>query len=164
VPIRTRALTGALLLAMALAAGACGDDDDDDAGSGEGATTTSPEAEEETVFAVDVGDCLASDPSGEEITEVPTVDCEEPHQSEAFHTATIEGEELPPSAEIERLVQEECLAEFESFVGMPYEQSALEVIWLEPTEESWEQGDRELVCLVTDPAAQTTGSLQGANR
>jgi hypothetical protein len=160
----SRALTGALLLALALAAGACGDDDDEDAGGGEGATTTSPEAEEQTVFAVEKGDCLASEPSGGEVSEVPTVGCEEPHTSEAFHVATIDAEELPSSAEIEQLVEEECVAEFESFVGMPYEQSALEVIWLEPTQESWEQGDRELVCLVTDPAAQTTGSLEGANR
>jgi hypothetical protein len=49
-------------------------------------------------------------------------------------------------------------------VGMSYDQSALEVTWLEPTEESWEAGDRELVCLITDPAGQTTGSLEGANR
>jgi Septum formation len=159
----TRALSGALLLALALAAGACGDDDDDDAG-GDESTTTSPEAEEETVFAVSVGDCLATDPTGEQVSQVPTVDCEEPHTSEAFHTTTIEGEELPSAADMEQLVQDECLAAFESFVGMPYDQSALEVLWLEPTAESWEQGDHELVCLVTDPAGQTAGSLEGANR
>jgi Septum formation len=159
-----RRATRALLLALALAAGTCGDDDDDDAGGGDESTTTSPEAEEETVFAVGVGDCLATDPTGEQVSQVPTVDCEEPHTSEAFHTTTIEGEALPSSADMEQLVQDECLAEFESFVGMPYDQSALEVLWLEPTAESWDQGDHELVCLVTDPAGQTTGSLEGANR
>jgi hypothetical protein len=160
----TRALAGALLLTLGLAAGACGDDDDEDAGGGEESTTTSPEAEEETVFAVEVGDCLATDPTGEVVSQVPTVDCEEPHTSEAFHSATIEAEELPSEADIEQLVEDECLAEFESFVGMPYELSALEVLWLSPTAESWEQGDRELTCLVTDPAGQTTGSLEGAGR
>lgn len=116
------------------------------------------------MFAVDVGDCLATDPSGEVVSEVPTVDCEEPHTSEAFHSTTIDADELPSQADVEQLVEDECLAEFESFVGMPYEQSALEVLWLSPTADSWEQGDHEVVCLVTDPAGQTTGSLEGANR
>jgi hypothetical protein len=71
---------------------------------------------------------------------------------------------MPSAAEVEGIVEDQCLVEFESFVGMPYDQSALEVTWLEPTEESWEAGDRELVCMITDPAGQTTGSLEGANR
>lgn len=71
---------------------------------------------------------------------------------------------MPSAAEVEGIVEDQGLAEFESFVGMPYDQSALEVTWLEPTEESWEAGDRELVCMITDPAGQTTGSLEGANR
>ncbi len=158
-----RALSGALLLALALAAGACGDDDEEGGGDEE-STTTSPEAEEETVFAVEVGDCLATDPTGRVVSEVPTVDCSEPHTSEAFHSTTIKTEQLPSPADIEQLAQDECLAEFESFIGMPYELSGLEVLWLSPTAESWELGDRELTCLVTDPAGQTTGSLEGAGR
>ena len=164
----TTALGGALLLALTLAAGACGDDGDDESSpfttDGESTETTAAEAEDETVFALAVGDCLASDPSGEEVSEVPTIDCAQPHDSEVFHTATIDGDELPSAAEIEVVVQEECLAAFEGFVGMAYEESALEVTWLEPTPESWDQGDRELVCMVVDPAGQTTGSLQGASR
>lgn len=161
----TAVLGGGLLLAIVLAAGACGgDDDDEDAGGGGSAETTSPEAEDETVLALEVGDCLASDPTGETVSEVPTVDCAEPHVSEVFHTTAIEAEELPSAAEIEGIVQEECFAEFESFVGMAYEESALEVIFLQPSDESWEQGDRELVCMITDPAGQSTGTLEGANR
>jgi hypothetical protein len=158
-------------LALALAGAACsGDDDEDDASdsseeSQDETTTTSPEAEDTTVFQVEVGDCLASDPAGQgEVSEVPTVDCAEPHVSEVFHTATIEGDELPDAAAMEGIVNDECLTEFESFVGMPYAESALEATWLEPTADSWEQGDRELVCMVTDPAGETTGTLEGANR
>jgi Septum formation len=160
----TAALGSALLLAL-LAAGACGGHDDDEDASADGsAETTSPEAEDETVFALEVGDCLAADPTGEQVSEVPTVDCAEPHVSEVFHTTAIDAEELPSAAEIEGIVEEECFAEFESFVGMAYESSALEVMFLQPSDESWEQGDRELVCMITDPAGQSTGTLEGANR
>ena len=171
----TAAMLGsAVVAALVLGAGACsGDDDDGDAGgdtttetSDDTTETTSPEAEEATVFAIEDGDCLASDPSvqGGEVTEVPKVDCGEPHFTEVFHTYTIDTAELPPAAEMEGIVQDQCVAEFESFVGMPYDQSALEITWLEPTPESWERGDHELVCMITDPAGQTTGSLEGADR
>jgi hypothetical protein len=168
---RTGALAGALAMALVLAAGACGGDDDDagddDDEAGDATSeTTSAEAEEETVFAIGEGDCVEADPTAESdvVSEVPTIDCEEPHHSEVFHTYTIDADEMPSAAEIEGIVEDQCVSEFESFVGMSYDQSALEVTWLEPTEESWEAGDRELVCLITDPAGQTTGSLEGANR
>jgi hypothetical protein len=51
----------------------------------------------------------------------------------------------------------------ESFVGVPYLQSELEVTTLEPTDESWELGDRELVCMVQDPTGRSP-ELEGANR
>jgi hypothetical protein len=162
-----RRLGGALLAAVVLLSGACGGDDDDEGAgdAGDDTTETTPaEAEDETVFDLQVGDCLVGETAGEELSEVPTVDCAEPHDSEVFHIATIDAEELPPPAEMESITQEECIAEFQNFVGMAYEESALEVTTLEPTQESWDAGDRELVCMVVDPAGQTTGSLQGANR
>jgi Septum formation len=172
------ALVGAVLTVLVLAGGACsGDDDDEEAGrddtsettsaesEDDTSETTSAEAEEATVFQLEEGDCLTSDPSVQgEVSEVPKVDCEEPHFSEVFHTYTIDADALPSAADMEGIVEDQCLAEFETFVGMPYAESALEVTWLEPTPESWERGDRELVCMITDPAGQTTGSLEGANR
>jgi hypothetical protein len=162
---RAAMLGAAVSLGIVLAGGACSGDDDDEAGADEATTTTSAEAEEATVFEIDDGDCLASDPGVQgEVSEVPKVPCDEPHHSEVFHTYTIDAAELPSAAEMEGIVQEQCLAEFETFVGVAYEQSALEVTWLEPTPESWERGDHELVCMITDPAGQTTGSLEGADR
>jgi len=166
-------LVGSLLTALVLAGGACSGDDDEEAArddtsaesEGDTSETTSAEAEEATVFQVEDGDCLASDPSVQgEVSEVPKVDCEAPHFSEVFHIATIDADALPSAADMEGIVEDQCLTEFETFVGMPYVESALEVTWLEPTPESWERGDRELVCMITDPAGQTTGSLEGANR
>jgi Septum formation len=159
-------LVGAVLTALVLAGGACsGDDDDEDAGRDDTSETTPAEAEEATVFQLEDGDCLTSDPSVQgEVSEVPKVDCEDPHFSEVFHTYTIDANTLPSAGDMEGIVEDQCLAEFETFVGMPYTESALEVTWLEPTPESWERGDRELVCMITDPAGQTTGSLEGANR
>ena len=71
---------------------------------------------------------------------------------------------LPDAGQMQSIVDEQCLGAFEGFVGLPYEQFALEVTWLEPTAESWDAGDRELLCIVADPAGGVTGSLEGAAR
>lgn len=146
---------------------ACSDDDD----SGQGDTTEATDEsggssgeEDASVFDIAVGDCLTDEVTGDSVEEVPVVPCDQPHISEVYFSYTIEEETFPGSDGMDRLMEEQCLPAFESFVGVAYDMSALEVTTLEPTSESWEQGDRELLCLIVDPAGEVTGSLQGANR
>lgn len=141
--------------------GACSDDDDGQAGQDE---TTGGTEEDASVFDIAVGDCLTEDVAGGSVSEVPVVPCDQPHTSEVYLTYTIEEESFPGADGIDRITQEQCMPAFETFVGRTYEESALEVTTLEPTSESWAQGDRELVCMVVDPAGEVTGSLEGANR
>jgi hypothetical protein len=55
-----------------------------------------------------------------------------------------------------------CFAEFESFVGLPYEESVLMLnIWIIETST---ENDTLVVCMVYDPAGDTTGTLADANR
>lgn len=115
------------------------------------------------MFEIAVGDCLAEETAGT-VTEAPIVPCDQPHQSELFFIYTVEGEDFPGSEGRQGLVEEQCVPQFESFVGVPYLESDLEVLTLEPTEESWGLSDRELVCMVTDPAGPVTGSPGSANR
>lgn len=145
--------------------GACSDDDDGDTGQDGSADTTGAAGEEEaSVFDIAVGDCLTDDPAGGSVEEVPVVPCDQPHTSEVYFSYTIEEESFPGTDGMDRITQEQCMPAFQSFVGLPYETSQIEVTTLAPTAESWEQGDRELLCMVVDPAGQVTGSLQGANR
>ncbi|MBN2624041.1 MAG: septum formation family protein, partial [Acidimicrobiales bacterium] len=76
----------------------------------------------------------------------------------------IETESLPGADEMEAIVTDQCLPVFETFVGVPYEDSVLQVTWLEPTPGSWDAGDRELLCMLVDPAGEMTGSAQGTAR
>ncbi|HET9609424.1 MAG TPA: septum formation family protein [Acidimicrobiales bacterium] len=163
-PARNRTLPS---LASALVAGlliaglaACGSDEPERDES----TNEITEAGDADVFSMQVGDCLTDQSATGEVTEVPVVPCSEPHASEIFVSHVIEADELPDATEMQGIVQEQCLGAFEGFVGMPYEQSVLEVTWLEPTAGSWDAGDRELLCIVQDPAGDVTGSLQGAAR
>ena len=42
----------------------------------------------------------------------------------------------------------ECFDRFESFVGTPYQDSALDITFITPIAGSWAEGEREVVCAV----------------
>jgi hypothetical protein len=123
-----------------------------------------PDGETQDVFALGVGDCAADSSLEGEVQEVTIIDCGQPHATEVFHSYLIPDEALPDDTGIQTIVEEQCLPAFQSFVGLDYYDSVLEVTFLSPTAESWDAGDRELLCLIVDPAGDVTGSLAGANR
>jgi hypothetical protein len=58
-----------------------------------------------------------------------------------------------------------CSAEFESFVGLPYQESVLYYNSLHPSDEqTWNSVFREVVCSVYDPDGEVSGSLRGVER
>lgn len=116
------------------------------------------------VFSLRLGDCF-NDTTDEEISDVPAVPCAEPHDNEVYHSFLMPDGEFPGQAAIDAAVEETCLNEFESFVGMAYDVSTLDIFPLTPTEQGWDElADREIICTVYDPAGQTSGSLKGAAR
>ncbi len=146
------------------------DDTTDTTAAPEEETTTTaaedPDGETQDVFALDVGDCATDDSSLEgEVQEVTIIDCGQPHATEVFHSYMLTESSLPDEAAIRTIVEEQCLPAFESFVGIDYYSSIYEVTFLSPTADSWDAGDRELLCLIVDPSgADVTGSLAGANQ
>ena len=108
---------------------------------------------------LEVGDCLAEPPPEDE-SSVPTVPCSEPHSHEVFAAVTLPAGESPGMDEVNTQADELCFAEFNTFVGLPYEDSALMLnIWIIET-----STETVVVCMVYDPAGDTTGTLADANR
>lgn len=121
--------------------------------------------EDTDVFSLRVGDCLNEMDSTEDaVSEVPKIDCEEPHDFEVFHTSDLSGDDtFPGEEEVAGLADDACLDAFEGFVGVDWEESTLEYTTLFPTAEGWEDhDDREALCMVLDPAGQTEGTLENA--
>ncbi len=117
------------------------------------------------VFSIRVGDCLNTDDTmSGEISSVPVVPCDQPHADEVFLAYDLEDAEFPGTDEVANAAYERCAMEFEAFVGIPYAESVLDVWPMYPTLNSWNDGDREVLCVVYDPAARTIGSLAGAAR
>lgn len=129
--------------------------------------TTTTEAvvddgEEVGVFTLNVGDCLGDVPL-EEISSVTELSCENSHIYEIYHAFDISGDVYPGNDEVVSEAQEKCLDEFEGFVGIVYEDSALEISYLYPTSDSWTLGnDREVLCMVLNlDGSSRSGSAEG---
>ncbi len=62
--------------------------------------------------------------------------------------------------------REQCLGGFEPFVGTAYELSSLDVIYLFPTQVSWQRlDDRTVICsVVALDSSKLTGSMAGSGR
>jgi Septum formation len=127
--------------------------------------TAAPGAGEVNVLDLKVGDCLAdSAPRGEEVSSVQSVPCSQPHSEEIYAAVTLPEADFPGTEAMDAQADELCTAEFESFVGLPYEESVLYLTYLTPTRQSWSEGDREVVCSVYDPDGEVSGSLRGVQR
>jgi len=119
-------------------------------------------AGEADVFTMAVGDCL-NDQEADVVESVPAVPCSEPHDFEAYYSFDLVGDEYPGEEQIYTDADQGCYDAFASFAGIAYEDSALDFSYFYPTEESWANSDREIMCLIFD-AAQSTGTLAGAAR
>jgi len=57
-----------------------------------------------------------------------------------------------------------CAPAFLNFIGLPYTTSLLEIVHLDPTQESWAEGDRTVVCFARNRSGKPLpGSVQNAN-
>lgn len=115
------------------------------------------------VFELSVGDCFDDPDSFEEVSNVPMVDCAEPHHNEVYHAFDLPDGNFPGLFAVEERADEACLSRFDGFVGMDYAASELDYGYLYPTSDTWSEGDREIVCLVYHMTGERiTGSVRGA--
>ncbi|QOR70167.1 septum formation family protein [Ruania alkalisoli] len=118
-----------------------------------------------SVASAEVGACVDTTSMGtEEITEIPTVDCSEEHDAQVFHKFDMPDGDYPGTEGIQTAAQEGCIAEFDAFVGAAYEDSALDINYIGPSAESWDQADdREILCfLYAMDGSTATESWEGS--
>lgn len=118
-----------------------------------------------SVLDLEVGQCISSSIAEDEVSTVPVVACTEPHSGEIYALPQLPDGEFPGDQAVQDSGNTLCLGqEFQNYIGIAPEQSTLGVNILFPTTETWADGDREIVCIVRDGEAETTGSLRGAAR
>lgn len=170
-PARLAAASGSVVLMLAL--GGCasigqllgGGPDRDEA------TGQVTEGGDVGVFELQIGDCLNLGSTGE-LSSAAVVPCSEPHTEEIYHEFAMPDGTWPGKDAIDTAADEGCYDAFDDFVGTPYENSALDYVFLAPLEDGWNDPnvqDRLVQCVVYEPsddgaAKQVEGSLKGAAR
>ena len=117
-------------------------------------------------FSLRVGDCFDdSDDYSGEIDTLAGVPCADPHDNEVYAVFDLTVSEFPEGDAMSQMAFDACMNRFNSFVGVDYESSSLDILTLYPTRESWElQGDREVVCAVFEMnAKKLTGSARNTS-
>lgn len=118
-----------------------------------------------TAFDLEAGDCFDKPEDTTAIGSVDTIDCDKAHDNEVYLVEDLpngNGEDFPGAAGVNEGARERCLEEFEGFIGEPYETSRFDIFTITPSEETWNDGDREFVCAVFDiNGEQTTGTAEG---
>lgn len=118
-----------------------------------------------SVLDLEVGQCISSTADGEQVSTLPVVECSEPHNGEIYALPQLPDGEFPGVDAVTNSARTLCAGvEFQNYIGIDPAASTLGVGYLYPTADTWAEGDREIVCIVRDGEADTTGSLRGAAR
>lgn len=114
-----------------------------------------------------VGECFNNTVTttvvGDELVDVPRENCTLDHDNEVIASVQLDGEKFPGDDAMIMAGFENCLPEFEDFIGVGFEQAGtLAYDFFVPSADSWALGDREILCFIYDSAAQTAYTLKGA--
>jgi len=112
-----------------------------------------------------VGDCF-NQPSTDTVLRVEAVPCSEPHDNEVYAFESIGdslGSEYPERAVVVEFASQLCVGSaFEAYVAMPYQDSVLDVRLYTPSPLSWENGDREVTCILYQSSLPLSSSAPGS--
>ncbi|MDB1086912.1 septum formation family protein [Streptomyces sp. ACA25] len=136
-------------------------------GEAENAAETLEEAaaRDASVFALRPGDCFDFSAtawgSAGHVDEVQQVPCEEVHEAELFAVAELPRGAYPGGLAIEVTARRECGPAQHAYApdtwALP---DGVASFFLHPTPESWEQGDRDLLCVFRGPQEGLRGSVR----
>ena len=102
------------------------------------------------VFALEVGNCFDDPDAFDQVSNVELVGCTEAHDNEVYHVFDMTDADFPGVEAANTAAEVGCLGAFEPYVGRDFDSSSLGLGYLTPSEESWEQDDREIVCFAYD--------------
>ena len=117
-------------------------------------------------FAMQVGDCF-DDPEGAEelVTSVAAMPCSELHDNEVYAIYDTSFTTWPGQDTMYDDAWLGCHSRFAAYVGAEWEYSTLDLAVMTPSDGSWQEGDREVVCFLYDGQLRKLGSsMRGTAR
>ncbi len=123
------------------------------------------------VYDIEPGQCfLGPEEVKAQIEDLEEVPCDEAHDREAYAVITYEAPEgqsadqFPGDEELTRFAQGACAAEFKTYVGIDYADSEYFFTYLLPSPRSWEDDDRDVLCLVIGTGEPLSRSVKDSNQ
>jgi hypothetical protein len=117
-----------------------------------------------------VGDCIDTAATSGQTTlyRIPVVPCTTAHGGEIYAETTasdsLAGDRSTPTQQaLWDAADAYCYPQFAKFVGLRWAKSELLYWPIAPSEESWAEGDRRILCVI-ESESPVTGSLAGAER
>lgn len=120
------------------------------------------DAEDESIEVDDlaVGDCfndpvlrgIEPDERGEALGQLHRVACNGPHDFEVYGEFDLKGDKFPGDDAID--AETDCMPLFRKYVGRAYAKSSYESYSYYPSKDTWEMGDRAVVCVLADPGVK----------
>jgi hypothetical protein len=120
-----------------------------------------------SVFDLEIGDC-GDWPDADVYRSVTVHPCANAHDFEVYALRDFPDDSeavYPGETAAEGWADQECLNAFEGYVGITWEESPdLTYTYLYPTEDSWAEGDREILCALAhiNEGTPLVGSKQGS--
>lgn len=118
-----------------------------------------------SLFDFEEGYCFINEFSEEAQSSLPVTECSEPHNAEVTDVYEISESEIPTYTDImvEMKADEVCYNAVFEYVGAGYDQFNVYPGYYMPSQDSWDNGDREILCYVEtyDSSNSLTESLKG---
>lgn len=127
------------------------------------ALTSTACAPDSPVQQFKVGQCvrLSQDlESQSEVGNLPVLSCDTEHDGEVYLVKKLEGHDYPTTMTTD--ADAACVAGFQGYVGSDYGASSLDYAALYPTQASWDQGDKDVVCMVVPTEGTLRASVKGS--
>jgi Septum formation len=105
---------------------------------------------------IKAGDCFAELPKGNRISSVDTIGCDQPHVAEVAGVVTIPDGPYPGDF---GSYGKKCKDSLASYSPTAMLDPDVDLAIMPPTQDSWQRGDREMVCVATF-ANKRTGSIK----
>lgn len=97
--------------------------------------------------------------------DVTRTDCRTKHDAEVMLRSRLPGSRTWPGEDaLDRKALKVCEAAFPRYVGLPLNESLLDVDYITADRAGWEDGDRTVICLVFDPNEEWTTRALKASR
>lgn len=110
--------------------------------------------------SIKTGDCIAESPAdGANVTRLPKVSCDEPHEGEVYAMIPVSGDTFPGQTAMESEYEQRCVTALDSYAPDAANDPEISSFLLYPSRDTWDAGDREVACIaITND--KRTGSIK----